>query len=645
MPHVAYGNTDSNVNSIGDLKKLSGKYDYEYPEGLKLAPGDQLHSDLINSILKRARISASQMSNRFPAWRKIDETMTAYIDLTDEEKDVQDDDHRKPVSIIFPYSYAILETMLGYLLLAYMQSPIFRFEGQSPDDIVGATLLEKVIDIHAEKMKMILNLHTLFRDSLCYGFGAVGTSWEVQRGFKIVKKETLNFFNESFIDKDLEEAVIFEGNKLFNIDPYLVLPDPNIALGNAQQGEFFGWISHDHLPGLLTEEQNGNELFNVRYLKHLKNRKTSIYGDDDTARNKKGLSGNNRDEAELNPIDVLTFNIKLIPKEWKLGNNEYPELWKIQIASDCLIINCRPLKYAHNQIPIGLCAPDFDGYSQAPVSRMEILYGLQHTLDWFINAHVANVRKAVNDTIIVDPYWLNINDLKRKDKNGGVIRTRKQVWGKGVAGSWEQLRIADVTRAHMTDSAIIQSAMDKISGTDGFMMGNLRQGGPERLTGKEFEGTQQGGMARMERIARIIGVQALQDIGNQFASNTQQFMSEDLWVKTTGDWQSQLTETYGGAEKIKVSPLDLVINYDVKVRDGSIPGGNFSSVWIKLFELISNNQALMQEFDIGRIFTHIAENSGAKDIHSFKKVKIQSDQQVSQGVQEGNLIPLQGGTT
>jgi hypothetical protein len=92
--------------------------------------------------------------------------------------------------------------------------------------------------------------------------------------------------------------------------------------------------------------------------------------------------------------------------------------------------------------------------------------------------------------------------------------------------------------------------------------------------------------------------------------------------------------------------MDLDINYRVQVRDGSVPGGNYSQAWTQLFQILGSSPELAQHFDVVRIFMHIARNLGAKNVNDFVRKgagiqpKIMPDQEVQQGVQAGNLIPV-----
>ena len=188
--------------------------------------------------------------------------------------------------------------------------------------------------------------------------------------------------------------------------------------------------------------------------------------------------------------------------------------------------------------------------------------------------------------------------------------------------------------------------MQKIGAADDATMGSLRQGGPERLTGKEFEGTQKGAFGRLERMAKIIGWQAMHDMGYIFAAHTQQFMSEASFIEIAGGHQETLLKEYGVGKKgvqrgkMKVHPNQLLIRYNLKVRDGSLPGANYSGVWEKMFDALATNPELQKQFDIVRIFKHIARNNGATNVEQFVRTELQPTDQVMGEVDKGNLVPF-----
>ena len=992
MPATVQGNIGgkrSDFNAAPD-------FNYDYPEGLDFRPGSDFHQDIRSKLIERAQVSHNEMSKRYSSWNDVDHVLTTYIPTDQTEKDLKDIDRRKPVSIVFPYSYAMMESLLAYLISAFGQDPIFRYEGVSPEDTIGAMLMELTIQLHCNKTKVPLALHTQFRDSLGYGLGVASPGWTKKRGFRSIKREgTLygssgGLLSENGYREDVE-TLLFEGNCLHNISPYHYLPDPNVSASEAQNGEFVGWIRKDNKLSLMREEKYDSDMFNAKYLKYVSTNTSQFAQNNDERTRKTTGGGIPQETVDNNRVYMLTMYVDLIPKEWKLGTSEEPEKWCFNLANDNLIMKAYPVNFNHGMYPVSVAAPDYDGYTSTPISRLEILYGLQGVLDflfncyddetevltdkgwklindaktdnckvatvdpstremwfekpsqwheydysgnmvgfstkrhdllvtpnhqmfakirysggwefvsaaeialhgekeykipmsvqwrgdqvedlhfpsegarypeanvdsaalvgflgWFLSdgsltkgkksgsymaslrqsksenfkrideitkhlgfhvgkyfheakqswqwsitdrrfygwmkencyvgekttgkfkripeiikdadsfwieifldefilgdghivpshpnlcqigtespyladdlqelclkvgwschvredmlksgnsfwvlninknspestitgsgtylkqydgkvycftnsthltvvrrngksciagqSHITNVRKAVNDMIIVDPQLVNINDMK-DPQPGKLIRLRRPAWGKGVKDVAMQLGINDITQANIGDSAYIVDWMQKIAATDDPIMGSLRRGGPERLTKGEFQGTQQGGYSRLARIAMIIGLQAMQDIGYQFATNTQQLMDEETYVRATGRWQEQLMGEYGVQPngRIKVSPFDLLVDYDVFVRDGSVPGSNFSEGWLQMFNILAGSEELMQQFDMTRIFMHIARSMGAKNVEEFKRnasqiqPTVMSDEGVAREVEKGNLTPV-----
>ena len=650
MPYIV---RDESRKGGDSLASISGKYNYNYPNGNDYLPGksDGLHKKIVEKVMDRARASATVMKRRHPYWNQLDQNLTTYVDLSEEDKKVKAKDDKKPTTIVFPYSYAILETLLGYMVSAFFQEPIFQYKATSPKSEIGAILLEQVVNNQCWHNRVPLALHTMFRDCFVYSFAVGAPGWKVQRGFKTVREPVFSEFYKLFgVEKQVGEKVtrkkdvLFEGNELNNIDPYLCLPDPNTPIDKIQDGEFFGWIEYSNLHRLLREEKEAKgDMFNVKYLKHLQNRRTSIYPKDASDREKR-TGGSTRDYTSdtTSPVDIINMYCDIIPREWKVGKFDYPEKWFFRIGADEVLLEARPVEADHGMYPLAVMAPEFDGYSTTPISRLETLFGLQGVVDFMFNSHMANVRKALNDMFIVDPYLVNVPDVDNPNP-GKIIRTRRPAWGRGVKDVMAQLGVSDVTRQNVGDIGFIVNYMNRISAVDESSMGSMRQGGPERLTLGEFQGTRSGAYSRLERIARIIGLQGMNQIGYMFASHCQQLMERDTFIKATGDNVEVLMSEFGvnPGDMIAVSPDQLLIDYDVVQRDGSIPGSNYSKVWQDLFKIVASDQELRQVFDITRIFKHIARNNGAKNVNEFIRTKTMPNEQVQQQVQAGNMIPAE----
>lgn len=629
MPNVEMGAYTPSVD-IGD------RIDYAYPMELDLQPDSQLHQKVLGKLLNRVRVAYEKMDSRRRSWREIDKTLTAYVRIDELERKVKEKDKRAPVSIVFPHSYSILETLTAFMDGLFLREPIFQYDGNSPEDTIGAILMTKVVEAHCKRFKVGLALHTAFKDSIAYGVGACFPLWKQKWGYRTRS----SYGMDGQLEKTSEPALLFEGNSLENVDPYQLLLDPNYGIQSIQDAEFVGFVRRTNYYNLLPEDGKG-AVFNVRYLKG-KDCTSRYWG---SQRDQKAQTTTVGDTSVLRPVDVVYLYINIIPKDWGLGDYEEPEKWLFAIAADKYIIQAQPLDLDHNMFPVALCAPTFDGYSSAPLSRLELLGGMQELLDWLLNSHVANVRKTINDMIIYDPYMLNTADLT-DPKPGKLVRARRAAWGKDIRGSIQQLQINDVTRQHIADAQLTMGLMNQISGADDAMMGTLRQGGPERLSAAEFSGTQSQALGRLQSLAMIVGQQLIQDVGYMFAMHTQQMMQEDVWVNTVGAWQDQLLAHYGPQiqnDRMRVTPQDLNIDFDIAVNpEGQ---GQATQFWIQMFDTIAKTPELYQLIDVGRVFRYVASQLGAKNVDNFLRAPIQPvgapTTDVMAQAQAGNMIPIE----
>lgn len=611
---------------------------YKYPLGIDFVPNGEVHQKILEKVMNRAQIAWSKMKNRRESWRKIDRTLTAYIPLTDAERLVKEKDPRNPVSIVFPHSYSILETLASFLDGLFLKDPIFHYSGNSPEDTAGAILLEKVVETHCRRFKAGLALHTAFKDGIAYGLGAVFPLWKQKTGYKT--RTVLTEAGQSV--KQSDPAILFEGNALENVDPYQLLLDPNYGVQSIQDAEFVGFVRRTNYYSLLKDDNNGS-VFNIKYLREgvcTSKYFTNPRGD------KTGTEG--AQTTTLRPVDIIYMYITIVPKEWGLGPVEEPEKWLFGIAGDRIVIQAQPLDLDHDMYPIAICAPTFDGYSAAPLSRLELLDGMQGLLNWLFNSHIANVRKTINDMIIYDPFALNTNDLI-DPKPGKLVRARKAAWGKDVRQAITQLTVQDVTKQHMQDAQLTMSLMNQISGSDDAMMGMLRSGGPERLSAAEFQGTQGQALNRLQSIAMIVGQQLMQDVGYMFAMHTQQMMTQDVWITTVGEWQAQLLSVYGDKvqnDRMKVTPQDLNIDFDIVVNAHGADSQTEAQFWLQMFDIVARNPELYQLIDVGKVFRFVATQLGAQNVDNFLRQPMAVQpvmaptEQVMGQAQAGNMLPI-----
>ena len=628
------------------------RFDYDYPNELDLDPKSDFHKGLIDLVMSRAHESYNVIKSRHSSWNQIARSLSAYT----RPEDVNTwKDKQKSDPIIIPVTFATLETILTYMVATFLDNPIFRYTGRSPEDEVGALLLQHVIAAQNDFSTIGLNLHTQWRDSFAFGFGAAATSWKTTVGKRSVFSPRRTgieafFLGNGGLERSLEEFTLFEGNEQINIDPYKYLPDPNVPIHEPQSGEFVGWFERDNRVSLLTQEKSDTEaFFNAKYLKGMHSTLSSIFSDSQGRDNMRGGKKSGEGGNVTEPVDVVHMYIDLVPSEHKLGKSDYPEKWKFKVAADSLILEARPLGVAHDQFPITVASPDFDGYSSNPASRLEIIYGLQETVDWLFSSHIANVRKAINLQLIVDPSRININDVANP-RAGGIIRTRRAHWGRGVEGIIEQLKVSDITQGHMRDTSVIMELINRTSSASD-MGQNVPMRSGERISAAEVEGIKGGSMSRLAKSARIISLQSMTPMARMMAEHTQEFMEEAVYTKIVGTLGEVLANEFGmpmpSGAKFPIRPQDVAVAYDVVEHDGTMPGTEDAQAWTQLFGILLSKPEIAQGFDVIRIFKHIARQMGAKNVDDFVRrnnevqTQVQPDETVQKEVDRGNLVPIQ----
>lgn len=637
MPATIQGSNRA-VNSESVSKAMSENYGYEYEEGLYLHPRNAKHKKLVRHILDRARVARSANSKRWNDWDETDKTLTAHVDLSRSEKKLKNKRPDVPVRIVVPYSYAAMETILTYLTMAYLsQPPLFQYESVSSEDIVANKLMEVMVERQVNHYKAALAIYTWLRDGLAYGIGAVAPLWrsdlQTVSGYETIPVEGLDGSVTEQKTPFREQRITFEGTQLNAIGPRYLLIDPNVAAHDIQDGEFFGWVEETNVYNLLSLEQTQPDTwFNAKYI-----RKAGPTESEYT------VTKDMYDESQLKPCTLVHMYVNLIPSEWDLpteGDEDYPQKWLFTLADDWCIVRAEPLEASHGKYPAVINAPDFDGYSTYPLARLEIVDGLQETLDWLFNSHISNVRKVINNQLVVDPSLVNVADLK-KGKEGGIIRLKSSAWGKSIKDAVYQLQVTDVTRGHISDASSIIDMMQRVSAATDGMMGMQRKGG-ERVSATESRTTATSAMNRLEKLARLVSIQGMYDLGVFYATNTQDYMSQEIQMRVLGRHPEELVQEYGVGTDLIVEPGALAVPFDTIVRDGSLPidTTGVAESWIQLFSYMANSQVLSTQYDIGRVFLHIARLLGAKNVNDFKlQGNAAPMEYIERETEKGNMIP------
>jgi len=634
-------------------------YGYTYPRGIDLHPKSELHRDVLGKLLDNVRASYNTVSSRYSVMNEVDDLMTAYIDLSAEEKAVQAVDKNEPVSIVVPQSYVTYDTLMTYLVSVFFNDPIFRYKGVGPEDVFGAKLLEKTIEWQCRKTKVLLDLYAFWSDSIKYGRSYTIPHWLVKKGKSVKRKfrnkigQRLNDFGvpiPAVIQEYLNEKVItsevkFEANQLITVNPYAAFPDPNVAAGELmKRGAYFSSADRSSYYEIIEMENNYDNQywFNGRYLSEIEGNMNSAYFSADA----KGDRGNNDGTGGANKVvDTIFQVVKLIPSEWGLGGSNDPEVWEFCIAGDQVITHAEPMRHVHESLGVVDCAPEFDGRTACPVSRIEMTYGLAKIINYHFNSRWANSRMAIQNGWAFDPMVIDEEDLVNPGP-GMLVRTIESMWGKGkISDHLMPLAQPDVTANNWNDIALATSLLENTTGAQEHLQGPRRRSG-DRITAAEIQGDRSSALGRLMKLALLVSYQAHQDIAEIFAANTQQYMSKDVYVKSIGTWDRELAEDFGIKDsRVRVTPYDLLVDYDVYAGDLLTTGVEDLSGIERLMQMVMGSESLQMEFDVVRMARAWARMLGVRNVNDFivkRKggVNVMPDQEVLAGAQAGNLAPM-----
>src|SRR5574340_730208 len=176
--NIVQGAPTSQAVTLGSVKS------YDYPYGLDLRPQSTLHQKIVSRVMRYADDAYEKNSRRFTAWNKIDDTLRVYIPTSEYEKTILKKDPTRPLSIVVPYSYANLETLMSYVTKAFLTDYVFQYDGASPSDTINAKLLELVVNQQVHRFKSILEMHTAVGDNFRYGYGLSTMNWAQRFGKK-----------------------------------------------------------------------------------------------------------------------------------------------------------------------------------------------------------------------------------------------------------------------------------------------------------------------------------------------------------------------------------------------------------------------------------------------------------------------------
>lgn len=646
-----------------------------------LDPDTELHRKVLGKIMSRVNLSARYRQPRYDDWDRVDERMRLFQSLSRKarlgDKTVDTSKVEQPVkrSIVMPLSLAIAEVRRTQMLSLYLsRSPLFEIDGRSPDDVQPAKLMEAMIAYDCDRSGMTQILSGLIGDADKYGEGTVYDIWEIERGTKrspapiaklggMIPGPMLAVAGKLFPNL-LEPVVqrnvpVSEGNRVQNIDPFCFFPDPRVPLSRLQRGEFCGHLGFAGRLDLLSKSTKlGGPYFNLDKLSRGGSMEARAFS---RSRVRAQLQGEGFAQREDNSKESNFYaldhqQIRIIPKEWGLGDEETPVIWWFTVANEAVIIRAHEAPNDHGQFTYSTAESCPDPHPTMNPGMIENLDGIQRTYDWLYNSRIANVRQMMNNSLRVMENMIEAGDLENLGP-GKHLRASDLGLKKLASGelTWDQivsqLPVMDATGTHAQLAEALYDQAQRMTAAADPAMGAETQ--TQRTLG-EVQSILASASQRIGIAAKLIDSQAIAPMILRMVANRQQFTSMDQYYRIVG---SQARDTKG-AERLRIGADDVQGDFDYIPNSGVMPAdpSRNAETWTRVLQMVLTTPALQQPKpgsnqipDVWAIFDETVRAMGIRDLDTLyteapppmpMPVQVMPDEQVAQQAQAGNIVPM-----
>lgn len=606
----------------------------------------ELHTRITTAVQDRIRISKQERERNKDRWDESEKAAQAYIP----ERDVdsvrrKNREAGKPeyTTITIPYTYAVMLASHTYWTTVFMsRNPIHQFQGRHGETENQVMALEALIDYQVQVGGLTVPYYIWLYDVGRYGESFIATDWREEFSSISYIEEVEETMPETGIAtgkmkrrRVTDRVAKYKGNRVKNIRPHDFFPDPRLPLHRFQEGEFCAILTSISWNQMLKGADRG-QYINIEEARRLSNLQNRREGSEaiELPDNQSWTSQMSKDKNAADNIEVYECHIEIVPKEWKLGESSYPEKWVFTVTTDfSVVVGCQPLGYRHDMFPFDILELEPEGYSIYNRSYTDILEPIQHTLDWLINSHFYNVRKALNNEWVVDPSKVNMRDLLNP-LPGNMIRLKPTAYGTDVRTAVHQLQTQDITRAHMTDVNSMLQLGERVSGVNDAVMGMAHPS--SRRSATEIRSTNTFSANRLKTTAEYFSAEGFGPHTQKLIQNSQQYYSGENKYRIVGDLAIS-----AGPQFAEVNPQMISGFYDFVPVDGTLPVDRYAqaNLWRELLMTASKIPGILESYDVGRIFAWVAQLTGLKNINQFK-VQVVPDEMAAQGAQAGNLVNM-----
>ena len=623
--------TGPNEGMICDLSEHAEKLiAYEDISSLLTEEQERKIVDYVKSMMD---MSYHKISKRYDHWKEADRAHDVYVPPEATE-------YREKA--VIADTRAIADTVLTYMMAALSgRNPMFQLEGMNRKSRQSSMILERVLHQQMRRTAGEARLAQMLLDSIRYGFAPTKIVWDAKAN----------------------------QNKIVNFDPRRVFPDPRVNWGdwdNMQYIVFSDYVSFNSLlysglypklkkfPALRHKLTPPKNAWNAHHWHKEEGRGLSI----DPAQ---------PNQRERNDHSYFTLgDARVVDETWvrlsghEIGIPSIEQIYLVLTILDENVVIRMQLNPYGQQFPIAIGGLYQDTHKTYGQSLYDLLLPMHDIATYLLRSRIDNVSAALNNLIFVDPTQVSVPDLI--DRNPwGVVRTLPGTKpGDGVFIA----QVPDVTRGHFNDIAAMGELKQRVSAASDAQQGMPTSDGIRTAT--EIQRLTQLGSQRLGVISRVMSATTIRPMVRMMVNNIQDALSMEGSIKIDPtNMPTQLSSVVDDGYLDYEVSKDLQGDIDYLVIDGTLPlePTRNAETWMNMLQIMQQT-GLNMEYDAGQIAEEAIRAMGITDMDRFRiseqelqakgaspsqqismmekmrGANVQSQQDIQNQVQKGNLVPM-----
>lgn len=309
--------------------------------------------------------------------------------------------------------------------------------------------------------------------------------------------------------------------------------------------------------------------------------------------------------------EVTTLYARIIPKQLDITKGVpapgSPQIWKFVIVNGMHVVYAERRTNAHDKLPIVFGQPREGGLSYQSKSLAEELYDVQKLSSVLWSMEVESTRRIISDRGLYDPSKVRPEDINDPSSTA-KIPVRNTAYGQPLAAAYQPIPYSDPglgSRAGIAQQ--LTQFANAVSGYNQVQQGQFVKG---NKTNDQFDQVMQNSDARQVMMALLIEDQFFTPIKELLKSDLLQYQQPvEIFDKESG-------------QMVKVDSAILRNRQaDFTIADGLIGTDKLMSTELLsgALQMVASSPQLAEEYNIGKLFSHLMSLRGAKHLDKFEK--------------------------